>query len=111
MKFIKHVLLKNGMSYLISIIIFNIKCFFYALDEDNQHQQIYLIQIQEVLFIQFHTWSPLKQFSGTLTQSSKSTSSVSDYLSGGKKPFTMVNNSNASVVMRNEAQSSKFGNE
>jgi hypothetical protein len=45
-------------------------------------------------------------FAGTLTQTSKSTSSVSDYLSGGKKTSTMLNNYNAPVV-----QSNKFGNE
>jgi hypothetical protein len=37
-------------------------------------------------------------------------STVSDYLSGGKKPFTMGGSNNASVVTRNEVEANKFGN-
>jgi len=37
-------------------------------------------------------------------------STVSDYLSGGKKPFTTGGSNNASVVTRNEVEANKFGN-
>jgi len=37
-------------------------------------------------------------------------STVSDYLSGGKKPFTMGGNNNTSGVTRNEVEANKFGN-
>jgi hypothetical protein len=37
-------------------------------------------------------------------------STVSDYLSGGKKPFTMGGNNSTSVVTRNEVEANKFGN-
>ncbi|CAF0733622.1 unnamed protein product [Rotaria sp. Silwood1] len=45
---------------------------------------------------------------GTLTQTGRSTSTVSDYLSGGKKSLPMGTNASASIVTRTEAQTNKY---
>jgi hypothetical protein len=115
MKFIKHVLSKNGMSNLNFFYdTVNINSFSFRrrqttstnLLDSNPRGSIDLTK--EI----FRTWSRLKHFSGTtLTQTSKSTSSVSDYLPGGKKPFTIGNHYHTTAAARNEPSSSKFGNE
>jgi hypothetical protein len=101
------------MSYLPFIMIFNINLLLVRRRQSTSTNLLDtnprgIIHSKKNLSV---TWFPLKHFSGTLTQTSKSTSSVSDYLSGGKKTFTMMNNTNTPVLTRNEAQSSKFGNE